>query len=507
MPNSFENPSVKAPGNEQTAATMKRHMATGSAWMVAMRWAIRSLGLISTIILARLLEPEDFGLFAIAMLVIGFSELVGKAGQELAIIRHPNPTRQDMDSAWTASILVGFGLGSMVVASAPLIAWAFNEPRAEWLIYVLSLRVFVLGFENIGVVMFRRNLDFAREFKYGVIQKLLKASLTIIMAFILRNYWAMVIGSVVGHILFICVSYFVHTYRPTICFKKIGEIWSFSAWILISLMGEFFQSRVDRLLIGIFNNTAAMGFYHIGSMLGRMPTFEIVQTAARALIPSYAKLIHDPQELKSAYLETLSVMTIICFSAATGFALVADDFIHIVYGEKWSNAVFVVTWIALQAGVASLTQTVNPVLTASGHSKSVALLNWAHGIPMVIGLTLVAIQTKDIGAIAQMRMVITTAVAPFFFLLLARTVPITPWDIGRLMWRPLIASLAMAGAVISLPSSIGSDLRIISLIVDISVGSFVFGLTLIGLWALSGRAAGFEKTVVRMIRSRLKRST
>src|SRR5678816_3414499 len=78
-----------------------RSMAIGSGWMVAMRWVVRGIGLVSTMILARLLAPHDFGLVAKAMLVIGMLEIMAETGQRLAIIRHSNPTRAHYDTAWT----------------------------------------------------------------------------------------------------------------------------------------------------------------------------------------------------------------------------------------------------------------------------------------------------------------------------------------------------------------------------------------------------------------------
>src|SRR5262245_40179117 len=83
-----------------------RAMVIGSGWMVAMRWAVRGIGLISTMILARLLTPQDFGLVAKAMLVIGMLEIMAETGQRLAIIRHNQPTRAHYDTAWTIGIIV-----------------------------------------------------------------------------------------------------------------------------------------------------------------------------------------------------------------------------------------------------------------------------------------------------------------------------------------------------------------------------------------------------------------
>src|SRR6185312_2887630 len=148
------------------AAKSGSHMLRGSAWAVALRWCIRGTGLLSTLILARLLTPADFGIVAMAMLVVGALEILSETGQRLAIIRHPDPTREHYDSAWTISILIGLGLSAGIFAVAPLTVDYFHEPRAVLVIRCLALRALIGGFENIGVVDFRRGLRFQRDFHY-----------------------------------------------------------------------------------------------------------------------------------------------------------------------------------------------------------------------------------------------------------------------------------------------------------------------------------------------------
>lgn len=108
-----------------------RALAHGSAWMVGLRWAMRGLGLLSTFILARLLTPADFGLVAMAMLVVGLVEVFGQAGQQLALIRIPDPVRADYDAAWTLGILIGFSVALVLWAISPLAAlYSTNRARA-----------------------------------------------------------------------------------------------------------------------------------------------------------------------------------------------------------------------------------------------------------------------------------------------------------------------------------------------------------------------------------------
>src|SRR5437764_13385461 len=82
-------------------------IARGSAWTIAARWSVRGIGIVSTIILARLLQPADFGIVAMAMIVVGFIAVFSEAGQNLAVIRHPDPTPEHFDTAWTMSVCAG----------------------------------------------------------------------------------------------------------------------------------------------------------------------------------------------------------------------------------------------------------------------------------------------------------------------------------------------------------------------------------------------------------------
>src|SRR5215475_4055106 len=141
-------------GETPKPASLKRHMVKGSAWTVAVRWSARFLGLISTIFLARLLTPRDFGIVTIGMIVVGTVEIFNQTGQHLAIIRHPAPTRAHYDTAWTIFILLSTVLGAAVFLAAPLTDIYFHEPRAIPVVQILALKTLMSGFENIGIVDF-----------------------------------------------------------------------------------------------------------------------------------------------------------------------------------------------------------------------------------------------------------------------------------------------------------------------------------------------------------------
>src|SRR5580704_8991060 len=146
----------------------KRHMMRGTAWMLALRWGVRLTGLISTIFLARLLTPADYGIVAIATLVSGTIDVFAEAGQANAIIRHPNPMREHYDSAWTISVMLAFGLALIILAASPLTVLYFHEPQAKLVLEILALRTLLAGFQNVGIVNFQRDLNFRKQFQLSV---------------------------------------------------------------------------------------------------------------------------------------------------------------------------------------------------------------------------------------------------------------------------------------------------------------------------------------------------
>jgi O-antigen/teichoic acid export membrane protein len=242
---------------------VNRSLATGGAWMLGLRWGLRGLGLVNTLVLARLLTPADFGLVAMAMVVIGMIEMLGQTGQGLALIRIPNPTRDHYDSAWTLTLIIAAGLTLVLWAIAPLAAMYYHEPRAEFMVRLMTLRTLMGGFQNIGVIDFRRDLRFAREFSFQFLQRALVIAVTIVAAVALRDWRALVIGILGGQFLGIISSYMMSPYRPRPCVRRIPQMLAFSLWTLVTAIAQYINGRADQFVIGGITGAGALGIYNV----------------------------------------------------------------------------------------------------------------------------------------------------------------------------------------------------------------------------------------------------
>lgn len=191
-----------------------RQMATGAAWMVALKLVERSLGVVSTVILARLLTPQDFGLVAMAMVFIAVVEILQAFGFDVALIQDQHASREHYDSAWVLNVLLACLGTALLVAGAKAVSVFYDEPRVQAILYCLAVGAFVQGFENIGIVAFRKELTFDKEFRFQLAKKVMGFVVTVSLALIYRSYWALVIGAVVGRVVGVVLSYSAHPFRP-----------------------------------------------------------------------------------------------------------------------------------------------------------------------------------------------------------------------------------------------------------------------------------------------------
>lgn len=460
---------------------------------------MRGLGIVSTIILARLLAPDDFGLMAISIVLIGFAEVIGRYGPDAAVIRRQNLDRDYMDSAWTVALITGIVLGVFVFASASLVAAYFNEPRAILLVQILSLRVFSIGLHNMGVVLYQKEFKFGKDVTLTMLEKLLPSIITLVCAYFIRNYWALVIGNIAGFAGAIAASYAMHPYRPKICFKHIREVWSFSFWVLLQRLAMFASMRMDALFVPGIGNTAALGHYHVGSELARMPVGELFMPLDKVLYAAYARLIHEPGGLRNAYLTAVSAAVLICLPVTFGFALVAGDFVAIVYGAKWIPMVPVVEIIAISSGPVAVIGAITPVLLALGKSRLSASLIFLQALLMLGGLLLFQPQFRDIADIAFIRLCAAMIVLPIALACVQNEISLPFKQILTVFWRPVIATGAMSLMLIYVTPQDMDMPAALRLAARITAGAAVYAGVLLAAWWFSGRPEGAEHTFLGLL--------
>ena len=478
-----------------------KQIFSATLWVVAARWGLRAIGLVSTVILARLLTPADFGVIALAMLVVSLIEIVNETGLAVYIIRHPNPQRSHFDTVFTLQLMVGAALTLAIILAAPLGAAFFRTPEIQPVIQLLALRSLLWGLENPGIIWFRKNMVFHKEFQLLVGAKLGSFAITLTAAFLLRSYWALAIGIIAGGVITTLLSYVLHPYRPRLSLAEARNAWGFSAWMLLVHVLEFANMRIDEIIVGRIRSTAEMGYYNVASDIAATPVQELVYPMTRVWLPAFAQLAGDPAALERTYRWIIAAVGILALSIGVGLSLVAHDAALIVLGAQWLPAVPVMQTLAVAAALSAITLPLGSVLGATGDPRLVLLLH-ATRSALLLAFMIPAALWYGLAEIALSRALATALSLAVAFTVFERATGLPYLTLARGLARPAAAALAMAAAVLALQSAL-PDLPPLRLALSIATGALAFTATLLALWALAGRPEGVERDALAWAKGRV----
>jgi lipopolysaccharide exporter len=482
---------------EASTASAGKQLANGAAWMIALRWVMRSLNFVVVIVLARVLAPDDFGIFAIALMVLGIIELIGEGGVEFALIRQDNASDEYFGSAWALQIILGLVTGVMVFVSAPFVAAIFNEPRAELVLQILSLRSVLLGFTNIGIVCFLKDFEFHKEFAFSVVQGITEGLVTIGLTLLLRDYMALVLGSVFAAALTVLMSYVFHPYRPRFSLKKVSEIWSYSSWLVVADLAEEAVSVIDRMVVGIVSATSTLGLYHMAASVGNTMFESTIFPLWRGLFPSYARMARFPRLLAKAFLAVFGWVAIIACAASFGIAAIANELILGLLGDKWADAVPLVPWLTLATGITALVDNPLLVLTALGHTRLCAMQALGRLILLAVVLPIAAL-VGGIEVMAIALFVVTLVYLPVQIYYFLKYVPVTFAALAGAVRRPLLSGIAMFLVVRFIADMLYLP-PLGALFCEAAIGGVVFAGVMFFLWALEGKPSGPESELLSKV--------
>lgn len=481
---------------------MNRQIASGVGWMVLFKLVDRGLGIVSTLILARLLVPADFGLVAMAMSVIAILELATSFSFEVALIQKRELQRAHYDTAWTLNVVLSSSCAALTALLAYPAALFYDEPRLTMVMLVLAAGWVFSGFENTGIVDFRRQLDFRREFYFLGSKRALSFLITIALAVTLRSYWALAVGAVAGRALGVALSYLLHRFRPRPSLQAARELFGFSGWMLANNVLSVLQIRIPHFAVGRMLGSQPLGLFTVGAEIAQIPSTDLTAPINRVIFPGFSRLADDAGQLRSTFLNVMAVTTMFALPAAVGIAAVAEPLVIAMLGANWIGAVPVIQVLALAAGVSVVTSNNGSAYLALGQPRLItviAVVRLAALIPLALVLTgrmgLVGAAYAELGA-AVFGLLASLPV-------LLRRLDISLTDYVSRLWRPVVACTLMAYAVHRLLEALpamGSSLSALPVLGTAIVTGICAYLTAVAiLWFAALRPSGAEQLIWRRL--------
>jgi lipopolysaccharide exporter len=483
---------------------LQGRMARGAVWMVLFKLVERGLGLISTLILARVLMPDDFGIVAMAMSFIAMGELLGAFGFDVALIQNSSANREHYDSAWTCSLLLGLSITLGMLALALPIARFYGYPELLWVVIALAFGPLLSSLENIGVVAFRKELEFRNEFIYQVTRKLMGFLVVVPMAFVLRSYWALVIGILFSKAAGTVISYLMHPFRPRLSFARFRQLFHFSRWLLLNNFVNFAKERSADFFIGRLGGAASLGTYNVAYELSNLPTTEISAPINRALLPGFAKM-ESTDQIETTYTNAVGLLALVALPAAACIFAVAPYVVATLLGPKWQGATPLMQILAFNGALLLFQSSMCSVLFGRGHPASVTFSNLAYSLLLVVLLALFLNAMPEHKLVGAAYAALGTSIlcSPLYLYQMWRNLRVSPMLFVRAVRRPFLgaaASVIVVNAVLptfdaAMPLHVTAMLLMLG--VTAALGTYIVSVLL--AWRLSGRPAGPEQIALEFI--------
>lgn len=446
----------------------------------------RVIGLLSTIILARLLLPEDFGIVVMCSSVIGGLAIFTAFGFDIALIHKQDAGPDHYDTAWTCQVILGTLVAICIAIAAYPTSLFYNEPRITFPMIVLGFAFFLERFENIRVVDFRKDLEFNKEATLRVSQKIVGFCTAIPLAYYLRNYWALIIGSFAFSLTNVILSYILKPYRPRFTLSERRDIFGFSSWLLVTSLLSYIKDTLCDFVIGRASGAKSLGLFDIAREMASAPSMMMIASINRAVYPGYAKISDQPHELRDTYARVIGTIALIALPVGIGIASVADQLVLVVLGENWTGATPAMKILALYGTLSALNSNIPYIFNALGKPKLTTYMNF-YMTGLMIPIMLVLTWQFGITGAATAFLVTNILTVPYVAVYAKRLLKIDYLNYAALFWRPCIASLLMYLAVTEFESVYDETLsQHLLLAGSILTGMLVYFLTLTLLAAISG---------------------
>lgn len=456
----------------------------GGFWAFALRVVSRLFGLVKIIVLARLLAPEDFGLFGVASLALSTLRSFTNTGFGTALIQKSDEIEEYLPTAWTTGLLRNLSLAIIMVLVAPGVGEFFGEPKAVLLVRVLATKMVLDGFKNVAIIYFKKELEFHKKFLYQFVGTFTNISVAVPLAFALRSAWPLIYGSLAMSAVQLVLSYWLHPYRPSfaINMKQVRELFDYGKWVFAGSLLTFIATQGDDIFLGRFLGASALGIYQYAYRLANSVATEITNTVSQVTFPAYSKLQNNLPRLKRAFIDTVSFVTSLSFPLAFGIFLLIPEFVHLFLEPKWIPIIGPVRILVVAGFIRSIAAAWGPLYNAQGEPKRTFVQN---GWRVAATFLPIYFLTKDFGvqgtSIAVLIGIIAALIYNVYYVERRTALPLRIFEVFQNLLPSLAGLVPFIGIIVTAKTYLDLHRMSFLLLLPVSLLLYSAGLYLFQL--------------------------
>ncbi|MFN3912232.1 lipopolysaccharide biosynthesis protein [Hyphomonas sp.] len=487
---------------------LKSQILRGTSWLLAGRFVSNALGLASTLIAARLLVPEDFGLMAIAMSVFAIAGSVVELPVGAALVQMKTAGKDDFDTAWTINLLRGAIVAALMIAAAWPATLMTGDPRLFGLVTALAAYPLVLGLRNSWFEQYIRDMDFRREALLDVLTKITSITVIVWIGLATRSYWALPLGLIASGLANTAASYLLRPQLPAFGLKSFRKFFGFSVWVGLGNVADSVRDASTNFLLGRFLGNARLGAFSVGSQFGERLETLLYAPMERTLFAAFSSIQDDAARVREVYLKSIHAGFAIILPVCAGMGLLAPEIIGVALGPNWREAALVLTFAAPITALYLLAGLSNSLANALGHPR--ALFRF-KALSAALHVPVLAAGVISFGMTGALWACAFTALGWYLCSIhvVAKVTGLTHLAQIAVVGRTAVSALAMSGVVVSARTLLfaGSGDELADLLLRAGVLATLGALTYVtahfALWQASGRHEGIETNVLSVLNRRI----
>ena len=350
------------------------------------------LGTVTSIFLARLLMPSDFGIVAIVYLFLATINIFGDIGFGEAIIHRKESIDKAFNTGFTLNFISSGFLFVIAFVLAPLLAQFYDNSDLTLVTRVVAISILFNSFGFVPTTRLRKELKFGKMAIPDVVTNLSNSIIAIILAFFGFGYWSLIYGGLVSSVVKLLFLFKICPWKPKVVFDKqiAKELFVYGKYLFMANILVFIGMNIDDAVGGKMLGLTALGYYYFAYKWGNF-SVRISGMSERVMFPTYSKMQGDILKIKRWYLKILKYVSIVAFPLSLGLFIVAMEFVVVILGEKWEPSVLPMRILCICGLFTSLCGTTGSVFTAIGKPKierNISFINTAIIVVLIYPLTL-----------------------------------------------------------------------------------------------------------------------
>jgi PST family polysaccharide transporter len=406
----------------------------------------------TTLFLASVLPSEDFGLIAMAMVIVGFVEVFKDLGTGSAIIQKEKVENTLLSSIFWVNILFGITLSLLIFLFSPFIASFFSNSSVTKVLSVLSVTFFISSISIVSKSVLERNLEFDKLAKAELLSVIVGAITAVVLAINNFGVWSLVFQTIVSSTTLSILLLLLSQWKPVFKLNviQIKSVAKYSGNLIGYNVFNYFVRNLDYILIGKFIGDQALGHYYLIYKIMLYPVQNISAVISRVMFPVYSKLQNDLSKFKTVYMQSSSAIALITFPLMLGIFAVSESFVNLFFPDKWDlNLLILLLKILAPIGlVQSICATTGPIYLAVG--KTDWLFRWGILTGLFVGTGFFIGLTWGVEGVAVSYLITTLILVYPCFAIPFRLIDLKFIVYLKVFKGSFFSSLIMAGLVIFL---------------------------------------------------------